>query len=162
MELVLALRLTLLLLSADTIFKIVSPANNLQVTGSGFGPGMVSDFSKPTVLTIKFKIADTQTEYALLFLHWIGEHSDSVKLNWTINNQSSGEVNDEWSGTILVSETEGNSGQNNVSSLELRNSDYTSINFHDYLVIGMNTITIEVDGGDGDSYTLSALAVGQA
>lgn len=143
--------------SATTPFKIVSPANNVQVTGVGFNPGMTSNFSSPTSVNITFKIADASSDYSLMLMHWIEPLSDACKLSWTINSQ--------YKGTIYVDGQEGTGGQNNMSALELRNTDFTSINFHDYLIVGTNQITIVIEPTDSDqacNYTLFALAIGQA
>lgn len=137
-------------------FKIVSPAGNLQVEGSGFGEVMRTTFAGPVKLEATFKVADTQNDYALLLMHWIDEKTGPCSVNWTVNGN--------WSGQIQVSASEGVGGQNNVSSLELRNSDLTSINFHDYLVIGTNRVELVIEpvtpnGCKG--YTLFALAIGR-
>ena len=136
-------------------FKIVSPANTLQVTGTGFSPGMTTDFSEPVSLSLTFKISDYGGEYALLLMHWIGEGSDACRIAWSINGNE---------GVFYADATEGDGGQGNISSFALRNLDFTSINFHDYLVIGTNTITLEVTPANGKaaSYTLFAAAIGQA
>lgn len=141
--------------SPTSSFKIVSPANTLQVTGQGFAPNMSTSFSDPVKLSFTFKIADYAGEYALLMMHWIGEGSDACKVDWTINGHS---------GAFYVDAIEGDGGQGNVSSLALRNRDFTSINFHDYLIIGTNRIDLEISPADGKtaSYTLFAAAIGQA
>lgn len=142
--------------SADAEFKIVSPANNLQVTGTGFTSGLTTDFSVNPTLEITFKVADTTTDYSLHLMHWIGAGSGSCELAWKVNN------NDNYKGAILVSATEGQGGEGNISSVELRNSDYSSISFHDYLVLGTNTIHIDLSKMGSDSaceYTLFAVAV---
>jgi hypothetical protein len=137
-------------------FKILSVVNNLQVTGSGFGPGLTTDFSTgPASVSVQFKILDGVEEYALLLMHWVGASTGgAVKLSLTINGF--GPV------LLYVDAVEGQGGQNNVSAIELRNMDFSSINFHDYLRIGTNTIQIAAalaDGAQANTYTLSALAV---
>ena len=136
-------------------FKIISPANTLQIVGQGFSPGMTTSFADPVTLSFTFKVADYSGEYALLLMHWIGENSDAVKLAWSVNGNE---------GVFHVDATEGTGGQDNTSSLALRNLDFTSINFHDYLVIGTNTIEVEISAANGKaaSYTLFAAAIGQA
>lgn len=138
-----------------TPFKIVSPANTIQVKGSGFSDGLTTSFSEPAKLTAIFKITDTTVNYAAHFIHWIGEGSEPVELTYTINGK--------FSGTLLASSTDGQGGENNISSISLRNTDFTSINFHDYLVVGTNTIDITVvpvKSGDKASYTLFAMGIG--
>nr|WP_173476924.1 hypothetical protein [Leptospirillum ferrooxidans] len=66
-------------------FKIVSAANNLQVTGTGFDSSMTADFSCLPSLTVNFKVLDTTNDYALLFMSWIGANSSACKLTVTIN-----------------------------------------------------------------------------
>nr|VFK27322.1 MAG: hypothetical protein BECKMB1821G_GA0114241_10273 [Candidatus Kentron sp. MB]VFK34938.1 MAG: hypothetical protein BECKMB1821I_GA0114274_10923 [Candidatus Kentron sp. MB]VFK77075.1 MAG: hypothetical protein BECKMB1821H_GA0114242_10973 [Candidatus Kentron sp. MB] len=142
--------------SADASFKIVSPSNNLQVSGSGFDSVMTTTFSKPVKLRVIFKVTDTSDNYSLVLMHWIGNQSSACTLTCTINQK--------WKDVIYVDKTEGQGGQNNVSELELRNTDFTSINFHDYLLVGLNTIEIEVapvSSGGSNAYTLFALAVSQ-
>jgi hypothetical protein len=143
--------------STSDSFKIVSPAGNLQMTGKGFGSPMTTTFTEPVSLTFTFKITDTSNDYSLLVMHWIGKDSGPVELRWTVNGQ--------WKGLVLVSDAEGSGGQNNVSSIVLRNTDFTSISFHDYLVVGANTVEVEivpVNNGGNSSYTLFAAAIGDA
>ncbi|HEX3364579.1 hypothetical protein [Phenylobacterium sp.] len=142
---------------ASSSFKIVSAANNLEVTGQGFGPGLNTTFSAPVSLTVEFKILDSATPYALLLMHWIGAQSSPMKLTVAVNGVSSD--------VIYIDAQEGQGAQKNVSALDLRNLDFTSINYHDYLVLGLNQITIAVEPVDptaANDYTLFALAIGQA
>jgi hypothetical protein len=140
-----------------TKFKIVSPSNNLQVTGTGFDPAMTADFSTAPALTVTFKVVDRSSQLALLMMHWIGASSEPVKLTVTVNQSPPI--------TLFVDAAEGQGGQNNVSAIELRNTDFTSINYHDYLVPGLNTVTIAIaptGPAASSAYTLFALALGQA
>jgi len=136
-------------------FKIVSPSNNLQVAGTGFDPAMTADFSTAPALTVTFKIVDRTSQLALLMMHWLGAGSDPVRLTVTVNQCPPV--------TLFVDAAEGQGGQNNVSAIELRNTDFTSINYHDYLVPGLNSVTIAIAPtvGSGSRYTLFALALGQ-
>ncbi|PKR53575.1 hypothetical protein [Thalassospira marina] len=143
--------------SPTSSFKILSAANNLQVTGSGFDESMTSDFSEPTALTVSFKIADITEEYSLLLKHWIGPNGNGCKLTFNINGK--------WTNIVYVDTKEGEGGQNNVSSLDLRNRDFTSLNFHDYLIVGTNQIVINIvplDSSQSTSYTLLAIALGES
>lgn len=137
-------------------FKIVSAANNLQVSGTGFNSAMTADFSVSPSLVVDFKILDTTNDYSLLFISWIGSDSSACKLTVTINAK--------YTVTVYVDATEGQGGQNNVTAIDLRNTDFTSINFHDYLVRGNNTISIDIAPADntraGNQYNLFALAIG--
>lgn len=138
-------------------FKILSAANNLQVTGSGFAPNMTSDFALgPTALSVQFKILDAVNEYSLLFHHWIGTTGSPVSLSIAVNGNPPV--------AIFVDAQEGQGNQGNVSTINLRDLNFSSVNFHDYLQLGLNTIAITVTpvNPDGSNlYTLSALAIGQ-
>lgn len=138
-------------------FKMVSAPNNLQVTGEGFGPQMTSDFKNgATSVAAVFKILDTDGEYSLLLHHWIGAAGSAVTLSVVVNGSAPT--------VIYVDALEGQGGQNNVSTIALRDLNFSSVNFHDYLRLGLNTIEIEispVNPGLSNLYTLSALAIGQ-
>ena len=143
-------------------FKIVSAANNLQVTGTGFDSSMNAEFSAPpdpelpVKFTVKFKVLDTTNDYAFLFRSWIGSKSSACKLTATINTR--------YTVTVYMDATEGQGGQNNVTTIELRNTDFTSMNFHDYLVLGLNEVEVKVTPTDPkveNQYTLFAMAIGQ-
>jgi hypothetical protein len=143
--------------SAASPFKIISPSNNLQVTGTGFGPGMAADFSASPSLTVTFKVVDRTSQFALLMMHWLGASSEPCKLTVT--------VNDAPPVTVFVDATEGQGGQGDVTAIDLRNTDFTSISYHDYLVLGLNTVTIDIAPTgpvSSSAYTLFALALGQA
>ncbi len=143
-------------------FKIISPANTLQVTGSGFdagltNAGLTTTFTQTTLLNVQFKIIDSVSAYSLLLKHWIGLNCGACQMTFTVNQEQPI--------TMYVDATEGMGAQNNLSVIDLRNMNFASINFHDYLVVGLNTIAIEiapVDSGADNQYTLFALAVGRA
>ncbi|MFC4235967.1 hypothetical protein ACFOY8_12045 [Thalassospira xianhensis] len=139
-------------------FKIVSIANDLLVTGSGFDGVMSTSFSntdKSAEFTITFKTLDIHSEFSLLLRHWIGDNSGPVTLTCLINGL--------WTEIIKVDGTEGHGGKNNNSSIALRNTDLTSVNFHDYVVPGTNTIVVTVTPDDpaatNNLYVLSALGI---
>jgi hypothetical protein len=138
-------------------FKILSTANNLQVTGTGFAPTLASNFSMgPTTLKVQFKILDVINEYSLLMHHWIGTAGNAINLSIAVNGNAPV--------TVFVDATEGQGSQGNISTINLRDLDYSSINFHDFLQIGLNTIVITatpVNPSGINVYTLSALAIGQ-
>lgn len=108
-------------------------------------------------MTFIFKISDFNVEYALMLMHWIGKGSGPCKLTWTVNGK--------WSGVVYIDSFEGEGGQGNVTSIEMRNLAFTSINFHDYLIIGKNEVEIEivpVNLNITNEYTLFAATVGRA
>jgi hypothetical protein len=138
------------------LFKILSDENTLQVTGTGFDTAMVSGFTKgPVTLTLKFKVVDAEFDYTLFLKNWkTGDASSQLEL--VINGDGENPV------YRHVDSLEGEGGDDNLTTVTLRNKDYTSIDYHDYLVMGMNTIQINITPGSGTSagYVLRALAIG--
>ncbi|KVE31726.1 hypothetical protein [Burkholderia sp. TSV86] len=118
---------------------------------------MTTEFSTPVSLTVNFKVLDTANNYALFLMNWIGTQSSACKLTVTINGL--------YTVTVYVDAAEGQGGQNNVTSIDLRNTDFTSINFHDYLVLGLNQVQITAEPTNStqkNQYTLFAMAIGHA
>jgi hypothetical protein len=138
-------------------FKIISEANALQVSGSGFDSPMLTNFNGAVKLKVEFKIVDTLYDYALFMKHW--KTTDRGCMLTFVFNGNEGEP-------VIrhVDWKEGEGGEDNLSSIVMRNKDYTSIDYHDYLVMGLNTIdiTITPDEGAGSvGYCLRALAIGE-
>ncbi|HEV7228019.1 hypothetical protein [Brevundimonas sp.] len=141
-----------------TAFKILSDANNLQVEGSGFDATMTTAGGKTTSsLTVHFKILDATTDYALFLKAWVAK-AGSCLLSFTFNGDPDSTV------TRRVDALEGQGGENNLISVVMRNKDYTSNDFHDYLKLGANRIDIQIaaDGsGAAAPFALKALAIGE-
>jgi hypothetical protein len=149
---------------AGSTFKILSEGNTLQVTGGGFDSPMLATVtdpkpakSKPTTLTVQFKIVDTRNDYALFMKHW--KTTDvGCTLTFVFNGNQKEPV------VRHVDWKEGEGGEENLSSIVMRNRDYTSIDYHDYLVMGLNTVEITITPNKGSvsaGYCLRALAVGE-
>lgn len=135
--------------------KVVSPGDTLQVEAVGFDENMMSDFSAETTkVTLTFKVPDHNLPYTLALMHWIGADSGPVAVAWNVNGKGSG--------TIYVESEEGEGAQNNTSMFAMRDEDVSSIGFHDYLVVGTNTMTLTMtrDGSNATSYCLHAIAMG--
>ena len=140
--------------TAET-FKILSSSNNLHVTGSGFDPQMRTDFSHGDVkLKVQFKIIDDDYQYSLFLKHW---KTKSTGCSLSIA------CNDHPPITHRVDDKEGSGGSNNLLALSLRNTDFSSVDYHDYLVIGANQIVITImPSGKDSGYALRALAIGES
>jgi hypothetical protein len=151
--------------SPGSDFRIKSASNNLYVTGSGFDPSLGSDSPMSATLNaavaarmvIKFKIDSEDEDYTLLMKHWKIGQSGTI-LGITINDND----------PIVrhVDATESGSGADNVTSIILRDRDYTSAEFYDYLVMGLNTISIDfapaadpMANGSPARYAIRALAI---
>lgn len=142
---------------AGKAFKIISTANNLQVTGTGFEAAMRSSFSAgAATLRVQFKVADDEAAYSLFMKHW-KTGAGGCLLEFTFNGDASQKV------VRLVDALEGEGGEKNLLTLNLRNKDYTSVDYHDYLVMGLNTVDVKITPLDGTAagYELRALAVGE-
>lgn len=142
----------------STNFKIRSRGNDLMVTGTGFLPTMSAVFpanyaGTGATMTVSFKVADINTQYAFVLKHWIGQNSGNIVLTCVINGNQT---------TVNVMDQEGQGSLNNINQLDLRNFDLKSANFHDYLVLGWNEITITVTPQNktvASEYVLLALSI---
>jgi hypothetical protein len=140
-------------------FKAISARNNLQVQGIGFNVDTMTVVAAGgSQLIIDFKIADVDSEYALFIKHWT--LGGDVKLSFTFyRGQASGGV---VLGTIerYVTAKEGEGGENNLLAISLRNLDFASLDCHNYIGIGLNEVTVDIDCQAGADYVLRALAIG--
>jgi hypothetical protein len=150
--------------ASDKTFSIKSAANKLYVTGEGFDAPADGDsplkasfasLSTPTALHLNFKIVDPDQDYSLYLKHW-KTTDNGCKLTITINGDA----------TLVrhIDSTEAGGGSDNVMKIWLRNRDYTSVEFYDYLKLGLNRIDIVVEPEDPAKppcgYALRACAIG--
>ncbi|HET6153498.1 MAG TPA: hypothetical protein VFE15_11100 [Marmoricola sp.] len=138
-------------------FKIISDENTLHVSGTGFDVPMSSGFDHGAVqLAIEFKVIDADYDYTLYFKHWKSS-ANGCQLELVFNSDRQNPV------YRHVDSAEGEGGDDNLTSVNLRNKDYTSVDYHDYLVMGMNRIDVRItpdDPGKPAAYVLRALAIG--
>jgi hypothetical protein len=140
---------------SDPNFLAVSGGNNLHITGTGFDAGMKADLSgnKTASFIVSLKVTDREYDYALHIRHWkVG--GTSVVLQLTINPGSAE--------TKLVKHVDAEKSKGadrNELVIELRDQRFDSDDFHDYLVLGLNTIKIDVTSADAD-YRLAGVALG--
>lgn len=139
-------------------FKILSDSNTLQVTGRGFDAPLSTEFMRGSVtLKIQFKIVDTALRYAIYFKHWkTTANGCTLKLVFNDNPDT----------TVVqhVDAREGEGGTHNLNIITMRDTDYTSIDYHDYLVSGLNTIDVVITPDDPDQpagYLLRTIAIGE-
>jgi len=140
--------------SARGACKVVSPGDTLQVDAVGFDATMTSDFSTATTVTLTFKVADYNLAYTLALMHWLGSGSGPVNVSWDVNGKGSG--------VVSVEAEKGEGAQGNTAVIAMRNTDFSDIGFHDFLVIGTNTVTLTItpQGTGAASYTLHAIGLG--
>lgn len=138
---------------SDT-FKIMSNITNLMITGTGFDKNMTSDFSSPTSMDLTFKIPNHEKSYALELIHSVGNESGDCKVEWLIN--------DKHQGSLTLCNDTSTEKQNARTTISLRNVDYESLNFHDYLTIGVNNIKLTftpIDKTKKNSYNISVITI---
>jgi hypothetical protein len=158
-----------------TPFTILSAGNNLLVQDTTAYAGLTTAdvnagfTASPTALTatftqhcttlqltVSFKVTDTVSEYWLFIKHW-KTGATGVVLTITINGDAGSAI------TQYVDAEEAEGGQDNLLSLSLRDLNYGSIDYHDFLTLGLNTITVAMApiGGDYGSsgYQVRAVSV---
>lgn len=139
--------------TADTFpskFKIISTTNELMAQDtSNYSAGSACGFSasqtyldatfsqqNPSLqMTLYFKVVDVVKDYNLYLKHWTTTQED-VMLTLVINDDYANPI------TKYVDAIEGEGGANNLLGISLRNQDYASIEYHDYLQLGLNSIQI--------------------
>lgn len=151
---------------ASDSFRIKSGANNVLVTGNGFtAPAsnddpMTADLANGTAtFQVYFKIIDKTENFTLYIKHWISQTGSPCCMAVTINGLS----------TLYryVETPENGGGSNNVTTIVLRDQDFSSADFYDYLILGMNEIIVTVSATDVPGaqvvpgiYSIRALAIG--
>ncbi len=156
-------------------FKTLSSTNNLLISdttqygsltandaGAGFSASDASlsaqftENCKTLQLTVNFKIADVINDYTLYMKHW-KSGSKGVVLNIIINGYTDNAL------TKYVDSSEAEGGESNLLSIALRDLDFGSIDYHDYLKLGLNTIVVNITPIDGDvangGYQVRAISV---
>lgn len=156
-------------------FKIASTGNDLIITDTttyhGLTPGgfsasataLTASFGAQCTslsMTLYFKVIDTVANYTLYLKHW-KTGTTGVVLTLKINGDSDCVI------TKYVDDLEAEGGDSNLLTVALRNLDYASIDYHDYLQLGLNAIeiTIQPIGGasvSGAAYQIRAISVEKA
>lgn len=142
-----------------SVASIVSSGNNLYVSATGFGLPMKALVSKesPAIINIQFKIVDPFATPFLNIKHWKSSEVGCC-LELIFNNSSDSRQ------IYYVDSKEGEGGMDNTLAIQLRNSNVDSLDFHDYLKLGLNTIQIRVTPiGENQSsqYEIRALSISQ-
>ncbi|MGV1951510.1 hypothetical protein ACQZ44_11830 [Agrobacterium vitis] len=107
-------------------------------------------------LTLYFKIIDTVNEYTLYLKHW-KTNNTGVVLSIIINGDNDNVIRK------YVDATEAEGGEDNMLSIALRNLDFSSVEYHDYLQLGLNSVSITAqpmdDAWDDSGYQIRAISV---
>src|SRR5271165_2389302 len=91
-------------------------------------------------LTLFFKVTDSVSDYTLYIKHWITQQT-GVALTIVVNSSAPNPVS--ISKGVDALEAEG--GESNILSIALRNLDFASVEYHDYLQLGLNSVTITME-----------------
>ena len=156
-------------------FKTIAATNDLMIqnatdygslTTSGFSVSQASLTANwsatqniPYTLVMYFKVIDSVSEYTLNIKHWTTQ-ATGVQLTIVINEDTSNTI------IKYVTALEGEGGDNNLLSIALRDLDFASIDYHDYLQLGLNSISIKMEPINGDwasncGYQIRAVSISQ-
>jgi hypothetical protein len=150
--------------AASTPFRARSASNNVYVTGEGFdalsgpdAPLTANLASGEAKLEVKFKMVNPMDGFALFLKHWKTSPGGCV-LTAEINGDESAPV------VRHVDAQELGEGSDNVTVIVLRSTDHREGEYYDYLLPGLNTISIGIasskDGPGAAGYALRAIAIG--
>lgn len=151
-------------------FKIISSANTLLIedttdygtpyptTTPAFTATELALIASPKSgalsITAYFKVVDTINDYNLYLKHWI-TGTQGVKLTITINGS--------YTVTKFVTALEAEGGESNILTIALRKQDFSSVDYHDYLQLGLNAVVISIEAIDGTSnsfnYQIRAISI---
>lgn len=139
-------------------FKIIADTNTMQVTGEGFDSVMSTSFGGGSAtLLVQFKVLEALVEYGLFLKHW-KTTENGCSLSMVFNGDTTNPV------VRHVDTMENEGGDENLTSVILRSTDYASADYHDYLVMGLNSVQITITPDDPTKpagYLLRAVALGE-
>jgi hypothetical protein len=164
-----------------TGFTASSRQDNLYVAGNGFafrsgsgnnlaGMELKLDAGASGTLDIYFKALDRDVEYDLALKHWITGSRPATVAIW-LNPDPKLDIPHvlQTLPTVrrYVTEHEGDGGDDNVTMVSLRSLGFGAVDYHDYMVLGMNRIVVRVSpsqddpdpAGVDDTYVLRAIAI---
>lgn len=147
-------------LARPVAFKITAGTNDLLVkdttsypvkpdAGAGFTASQTSltaSFAANCLsleMTLFFKIIDSVQNYNLYIKHWKSA-ATGVMLTLIINEEEANPI------VKYVDALEAEGGENNLLTIALRNQDFTSVDYHDYLKLGLNSIRVTIQPVDGN------------
>jgi hypothetical protein len=156
-------------------FRALSASNNLLIddtttypsaSSAGFSASdtaltaMVTD-DCPLTMRVSFKVTDTDQVYKLFLKHWKLAGRD-VRLDIVVNGEQGSDI------AVYVTAAEAEGGEGNLSTITLRDLNYGSVDYHDYLQLGLNTIDITLSLASGEkaaqgcTYQCRAISVERA
>lgn len=142
--------------TAPVPFQIMSTSNDLMVRdtttypdttaasdGAGFSASetsLTASFSPGCAeleMTIYFKVIDSVNDYTLYMKHW-KNNATGVMLTFIINEDESNPI------VNYVDNLEAEGGDDNLLAIVLRNQNYSSVYYYDYLQPGLNSVQIKI------------------
>lgn len=129
--------------SASATALIATVTANCKSPATPNPKSPVTPKSPSLQMTLTFKVNDAESGYRLYLKHWKST-ATCVVLTIVINGDAENAI------VKHVDALEAEGGENNLLSISLRNLNYGSVDFHDYLQLGLNTIDIRV-APDGDA-----------
>jgi hypothetical protein len=163
-------------------FRITATGNNLLIDditnyekdkftpndkGAGFTAGETALTARFTehcpslTMRLSFKVTDTGNVYKLFLKHW-KLHDVGVRLTIVINDDTANAIE------LYVDAREAEGGGANVSAIALRDLNYGSVDYHDYLRLGLNEIVITAapisssSGATECEYQIRAISIERA
>ncbi|WP_020611526.1 hypothetical protein [Sediminispirochaeta bajacaliforniensis] len=107
-------------------------------------------------MTLYFKVVDTSNDYALLIKHW-KKPGTGVRLTIVVNEDTANSI------VKYVDSEEAEGGENNVLRIDLRYQNFSSIDYSDFLQLGLNAIHITIEAIESDfsicCYEIRALSI---
>jgi hypothetical protein len=105
-------------------------------------------------MTLYFKVLDSVSNLSLALKHWT-QNGTAVQLSVAINGNNAI--------TKFADAPETSSGGDNVTTIALRNRDFTSVDYCDWLVPGLNKVVITFSaitaGSPSSLYQILAAAI---
>jgi hypothetical protein len=150
--------------ASGTGFRARSASNNVYVTGKGFeapsGPDAPLTASLPAAgkatLEVQFKMVNPTDSFALFLKHWKTSVGGCV-MTAVINGDESSPI------VRHIDAQELGEGSDNVTAIVLRSADHREGEYYDYLVPGLNTVSITIASSvssEATGYALRAIAIG--
>ncbi|MGS2762044.1 hypothetical protein [Sinomicrobium sp. M5D2P9] len=131
---------TLLVKDTTKYDKYPDPLNiPFSVSETSISAVFKKDTKSPLRISVYFKVVDTINDYKLYIKHWIDTAKVGVKLTFIVNGDKTNQI------IKYVNTTEAEGGENNLLSIALRNQDFSSVDYHDYLQLGLNCIEISIE-----------------
>lgn len=152
-------------------FNIFSDSNKLKISdttqypttssSAGFNASQtaltatLNETCSSLTLSVLFKVTDTVSDYTLFLKHW-KTMSQDVTLTIVVNGDSENAI------TKHVDALEAEGGEKNLLEIALRNQNFSSVEYTDLLVLGLNSIDINISSTDttkDSGYALRALSI---